>query len=113
MSKERARRRAERESLASARLAEQAGRAERAGKRARRRQPLRLLPTRSPRRPRNTSALAIRKRERRAAIASTLLVVVVITYSMTRSLTMVIGVLLIASIATPALAAAFLDRSKK
>lgn len=107
MSKDRARRRAERESTAALRLSEQAADRD---KRAKRR---RLLPARTRRRPRSTSALSIRKRERRAAIASTLLVVVVITYSMTRSLTMVIGVLLIASIATPALAAAFLDRSKK
>lgn len=110
MSKERARRRVERERLASVRLAEQVADRD---KRASRRQRARLLPTRSRRRPRSTSALSIRKRERRAAIASTLLVVVVITYSMTRSVSMVIGVLLIASIATPALAAAFLDRSKK
>jgi len=110
VSKDRARRRAERESTAALRLSEQGADRD---LRAKRRQRRRLLPTLTRRRPRSTSALSIRKRERRAAIASTLLVVVVITYSMTRSLTMVIGVLLVASIATPALAAAFLDRSKK
>ncbi len=46
-------------------------------------------------------------------IASCLLVIVVLTYLLTGSIAMVIGVLLIASIATPALAAAFPDRSKK
>lgn len=46
-------------------------------------------------------------------IASTLLVVLVLTYLMTRSISMVIGVMLIAAIATPAIATAVLGRSKK
>jgi Flp pilus assembly protein TadB len=52
-------------------------------------------------------------RERRAFIGSLLLVVIVTTYVSTRSIGITIGVSLVAAIATPALAAAFLDRSTK
>ena len=46
-------------------------------------------------------------------IASALLVVAVLTYLMSRSLAMVVGVLLVAAIAVPALAVAFGDRSRR
>jgi Flp pilus assembly protein TadB len=52
-------------------------------------------------------------RERRAVIASVLLVILVTTYLATRSIGITIGVSLVAAIATPALAAAFLDRSRR
>lgn len=111
MSKERARRRAERESLAARRLSEQ--QASRARQLARQRRRTRWQRAGRLLHWRGGSTASARTKERRAVIASTLLVVVVLTYLMTRSIAMVIGVLLVASIATPALVAAFLDRSKK
>ncbi|MEO6702024.1 MAG: hypothetical protein ABI140_15315 [Jatrophihabitantaceae bacterium] len=111
MSKERARRRAERELLAAQRQSAQEAACERQRAKQRRgqlrrrfRRSLGLAPA---------GPASARAKERRAVIASTLLVVVVLTYLMTRSIAMVIGVLLIASIATPALLAAFFDRSDR
>jgi hypothetical protein len=111
MSKERARRRAERELLAGQRRSEQAAARERLRARQRR-QLLRQRVARSIGL-RSGPAASARVKERRAVIASTLLVVVVLTYLMTRSIGMVIGMLLIASIATPALLAVFFDRSNR
>ena len=54
-----------------------------------------------------------RARERRATIGSLLLVVVVVTYLATRSLPIVIGVLLVAAIAVPALATTLFGRNNK
>lgn len=111
MSKERAQRRAERESLARQRQSEQdAARQRQLDRQRRRRLRAKLVKSVSWRGGSTTSA---RVKERRAMIASTLLVVVVLTYLLTGSIAMVIGILLIASIATPALIAVFLDRSKK
>jgi len=110
MSKERARRRAERELLAERRLAAQRQARQRELARQRRRELLRrLFGRRIADRPNTTPA---RTKERRAIIASTLLVVLVLTYLMTRSIGMVIGVLLIAAVATPALIAVLSNRSK-
>jgi Flp pilus assembly protein TadB len=107
MSKERARRR---ELLAERRLAAQQQARQRASAQLRRRQlRRRLLGRRSLDR---RGAASARTKERRAIIASTLLVVLVLTYLMTRSIGMVIGVLLIAAIATPALVAVLSNRSK-
>ncbi|MGI8665476.1 MAG: hypothetical protein ACR2N4_05530 [Jatrophihabitans sp.] len=111
MSKERQRRRAERESLVRQRqLAQQAAQQRQRARQRRRQWPTRLARSLGRR---GGSVTNARTKERRAVIASTLLVVVVLTYLMTRSIAMVIGVLLVASIATPALVAVFLDRSKK
>ena len=110
MSKERDRRRAERELLAERRLAAQQQARQRESARLRRRQLRRRLLGRriSDRR----SVASARAKERRAVIASTLLVVLVLTYLMTRSIGMVIGVLLVAAVATPALVAVLSNRSK-
>jgi Flp pilus assembly protein TadB len=110
MSKERAHRRAERELLAERRLAAQQQARQRESARQRRRQLRRRLLGRriSDRR----SVASARAKERRAVIASTLLVVLVLTYLMTRSIGMVIGVLLVAAVATPALVAVLSNRSK-
>jgi Flp pilus assembly protein TadB len=110
VSKERARRRAERLADTEQRLRRNAEQQAAQAERRRRRQRWQAL-FRSRRQP--TSRLSARRKERRATIASVLLVVVVLTYLMTRSIAMVIGVLLVAALATPALASAFLDRSKK
>lgn len=111
MSKERARRRAERESLAERRRSEQLAARQRQLAKQRRRGPDSRLSAALGRRGR--TAASARTKERRAVIASTLLVVLVLTYLMTRSISMVIGVMLIAAIATPAIATAVLGRSKK
>ncbi|MDQ2836385.1 MAG: hypothetical protein M3Y42_02810 [Actinomycetota bacterium] len=111
MSKERAQRRAERDLLARQRQSEQeAARQRQLDRQRRRRLRTRLVRSVSWR---GGSRASARVKERRAVIASTLLVVVVLTYLLTGSIGMVIGILLIASIATPALVAVFLDRSKK
>jgi len=110
MSKERARRRAERELLAERRLAAQRQVRQRELARQRRRELLRRLLGR--RITERRTATPARTKERRAIIASTLLVVLVLTYLMTRSIGMVIGVLLIAAVATPALIAVLSNRSK-
>jgi Flp pilus assembly protein TadB len=108
VSKERAQRRAERQAVTAQRLElhrqRQAADADRRRRRARWQA---LLPRR---RPNQASGLSTRRKERRAVIGSALLVVVVLTYLMTRSIAMVVGVLLVSAIAVPALAA-FADRS--
>jgi Flp pilus assembly protein TadB len=112
MSKERARRRAERQALTEQRLAEHRQRLVTEAARRRRRERWRSLLGRRP----DGSAkapLSARRKERRAAIASALLVVAVLTYLMSRSVAMVVGVLLVAAIAVPALAAAMGDRSRR
>ena len=109
MSKERARRRAEREALAAEQRAGALAEAERDAARRQRRSRLARL-WRSNRLWRQGKSSA-KVRERRAIVASTLLVVLVTTYLATRSIGITIGVSLVAAIATPALAAAFLDRS--
>jgi Flp pilus assembly protein TadB len=58
-------------------------------------------------------ATSTKTRERRAIIASAVLVVLVTTYLATRSIGITIGVSLVAAIATPALVAAFSDRSSR
>jgi Flp pilus assembly protein TadB len=112
MSKERAQRRAERQALTAQRLElhrqRQAAEAARRHRRAR----WRNLFGRRPGNPSPAGGLSARRKERRAVIASALLVVLVLTYLMSRSIAMVIGVLLVAAIAIPALAVAFGDRSK-
>ncbi|HEU5269916.1 MAG TPA: hypothetical protein VFU36_08320 [Jatrophihabitans sp.] len=108
MSKERAQRRALREQAAAQRLlAEQANR-ERTAARARRRALLGRLFGRRPAAPANA-----RRKEIRATIGSVLLVVVVLAYLLSRSLTIVIGVLLIAVIVVPALVIMLFDRSRR
>jgi len=112
MSKERARRRAERQALTEQRLAEHrqrlAAEADRRRRRARWQALFGRRPDRAPRTP-----LSARRKERRAVIASALLVVAVLTYLMSRSVAMVVGVLLVAAIAVPALAVALGDRSRR
>ncbi|MEO7262289.1 MAG: hypothetical protein ABI047_13700 [Jatrophihabitantaceae bacterium] len=115
MSKQRAQRRAERLAASAQRLElhrqRQAAEADRRRRRARWQASWRALTGR--RGQPQASRLSARRKERRAVIASALLVVVVLTYLMSRSIAMVIGVLLVASIAVPALASAFLDRSRR
>jgi Flp pilus assembly protein TadB len=111
MSRERARRRAEREALTAQRLERnQAKLAAEANRRHRRARWQALLGSR-PGKPR--ASITARQKERRAVIASALLVVAVLTYLMTRSIAMVVGVLLVAAIAVPALAVAFGDRNRR
>ncbi|MDQ1721269.1 MAG: hypothetical protein QOI26_1003 [Pseudonocardiales bacterium] len=116
MSKERARRRAERQALTAQRLESHRQRQDAAAGRRRRRArwqaSWQAVTGRRPG-PSRASGLSARRKERRAVIASALLVVVVLTYLMSRSIAMVIGVLLVAAIAVPALAAALGDRSKR
>ncbi len=110
MSKERARRRALREQAAEQRLLAAQANRQRAAARARRRARLnRLLGRRSrgPSGPGNP-----RRKEARATIGSILLVAVVLTYLVSRSVPIVIGVLLIAVIVVPALVITLFDRSR-
>jgi Flp pilus assembly protein TadB len=113
MSKERARRRAERQAATAQRLEQHRQRQSAEAARRLRRARWRAAFGRRPGNPSPAGALSARRKERRAVIASALLVLVVLTYLMTRSVTMVVGVLLVAAIAVPALAAAFLDRSRR
>ena len=113
MSKERALRRAERQAVTAQRL--ELHQQRQAAEAARRRRRARWQALTGRRRGNQSPGgrLTARRKERRAVIASALLVVVVLTYLMTRSFAMVVGVLLVAAIAVPALAAAFLDRSRR
>jgi Flp pilus assembly protein TadB len=112
MSKERARRRTEREALSAQRVELNKTRlAAEADRRRRRARWQAVLGRRAGSPPR--TGLSARRKERRAVIASALLVVVVLTYLMSRSIAMVFGVLLVAAIAVPALAVAFGDRSRR
>jgi Flp pilus assembly protein TadB len=108
MSRERARRRAEREALTAQRLERNEAKLAAEASRRHRRARWQALFGR-----RRGKPLSARQKERRAVIASALLVVAVLTYLMTRSLAMVVGVLLVAAIAVPALAVAFGDRSRR
>jgi Flp pilus assembly protein TadB len=108
VSRERARRRAEREALTAQRLERNQAKVAAEAARRRRRARWQALLGRRPQK-----VISARRKERRAAIASALLVVAVLTYLMTRSLAMVVGVLLVAAIAVPALAVAFGDRSRR
>ena len=108
MSRDRARRRAEREALTARRLESNRAKVAAEAERRRRRARWQALLGR-----RSRPARSARQKERRAVIASALLVVAVLTYLMTRSLAMVVGVLLVAAIAVPALAVAFGDRSRR
>lgn len=108
MSRERARRRAEREALTAQRLERNQAKLAAEADRRRRRARWQALLGRRP-----AKSLSARQKERRAVIASALLVVAVLTYLMTRSIAMVVGVLLVAAIAVPALAVAFGDRSRR
>jgi Flp pilus assembly protein TadB len=111
VSKERAQRRALREQATAERLlAEQARRQRRAARARRRALVRRLLGRRA--RP-ATGYSNARRKERRAAIGSVLLVVVVLTYVVSRSVPIVIGVLLIAAITVPALVSMLFDRSRR
>jgi len=107
VSKERARRREERELAAAHRQSALQAERERAAARARRRARFRL-PGR-----RRTAQVDARVRERRATIGSLLLVVVVVTYLATRSLPIVIGVLLVAAVALPALVTTLFGRNSR
>ena len=111
MSKERALRRAERQALTAERAAAQRAEQERRAARVQRQRhwSRRWRTLRFWRRGNTPTKV----RERRALIGSALLVVIVTTYVSTRSIGITIGVSLVAAIATPALAAAFLDRSTK
>ena len=115
MSKERAIRRAERQVLARTRAAEVAARNQKDALRRRRRQRahrawarMRLWRTGA-----TAGAAAARAKERRVVVGSILVAVIVASYLLTASISIVIGVTLIAAIATPALVAAFFDRSSK
>jgi len=111
VSKERAQRRALREQATAQRLlAEQANR-ERAAARARRRTLVRRLFGR--RTGPAASFGSARRKEIRTTIGSLLLVVLVLAYLLSRSLTVVIGVLLIAVIVVPALVIMLFDRSRR
>jgi Flp pilus assembly protein TadB len=109
VSKERASRRALREERAAAQRAALQAEAERDALRRERRTRWSRLWRRNRLWRQGKSSAKVR--ERRAIIASALLVILVTTYLATRSVGITIGVGLVAAIATPALAAAFLDRS--
>ncbi|MEO6501988.1 MAG: hypothetical protein ABIQ09_08765 [Jatrophihabitantaceae bacterium] len=117
MSKQRAHRRAERLAATAQRLELQrqreAAQAARRHRSARWQGAWQAVAGRRPGGRAPTSRLGVRRKERRAVIASALLVAVVLTYLMSRSIPMVIGVLLVSAIAVPALAVAFGDRSRR
>jgi Flp pilus assembly protein TadB len=111
VSKERAQRRALRERATAERLLAEQARRKRAAARARRRALRRRL---RGRRARPAAGYGeARRKERRATIGSLLLVVVVLTYVISRSVPIVIGVLLIAAITVPALVSMLFDRSRR
>jgi Flp pilus assembly protein TadB len=111
VSKERAQRRALREQATAQRLLAEQARRQRAATRARRRARVRRLLGRRARPP--VGIGSVRRKERRAAIGSVLLVVVVLAYVVSRSVPVVIGVLLIAAITVPALVSMLFDRSRR
>ena len=111
MSKERAHRRAERQAVTAQR--QELHRQRQAAEAVRRHRRARWQALFGRRRGNSTGRLSVRRKERRAVIASALLVVVVLTYLMSRSIAMVTGVLLVAAIAVPALATALGDRSRR
>jgi hypothetical protein len=108
MSKERARRRTEREAmLAERKTVAAAARARAEAKAGRRARLGRLFGSRGRR------AVDARTRERRAVVGSVLLVLVVLTYLMSGSILLVLGVLLVAAVATPAVVLTLSDRSRR
>jgi Flp pilus assembly protein TadB len=107
VSKERAQRRAERELRAQALSEEQLAARSRAKARVDRRRRWERVLRRRGRRP-----VSARTKERRAVIGSVLLVVLLLTYLMSRSIALVIGVGLIAAIATPAIVTVLSDRNR-
>jgi Flp pilus assembly protein TadB len=111
VSKERAQRRALREQATAQRLLAEQARRQRAATRARRRALVRRLLGRRARPPAGIGS--VRRKERRAAIGSVLLVLVVLAYVVSRSVPIVIGVLLIAAITVPALVSMLFDRSRR
>jgi Flp pilus assembly protein TadB len=108
MSRERAERRRLRELAAEQREAEQRAARERAAARARRRAALRRFTFR-----RRGAPVSPRRKEIRATVGSLLLVVVVLTYLLSGSVLIVIGVLLVSAVALPALAVTLFDRSRR
>jgi Flp pilus assembly protein TadB len=108
MSKERAERRRLRELAAEQRELEQRAARERAAVRARRRAALRRFTFR-----RREAPVSARRKEIRATVGSLLLVVVVLTYLISGSVLIVIGVLLVSAVALPALAVTLFDRSRR
>jgi len=111
VTKERAKRRAEREAAAAIRQAEIAKRQAREAE-VRRKKQSRASFWRSIRfwRSGNTTA---RVKEQRAVVASSVFALIVIAYTATRSVSMTIGIGLVAAIATPAVVAVLFERSKK
>jgi Flp pilus assembly protein TadB len=108
MSKERAERRRLRELAAERRELEQRAARERAAARARRRAALRRFTFR-----RRNAPVNPRRKEIRATVGSLLLIAVVLSYLMTRSVLIVIGVLLVSAVVLPALAVTLFDRSRR
>ena len=108
MSKERAERRRLREAAAEQRELEQRAARQRAAARARRRAALRRLGLRRRGAPANA-----RRKEIRAMVGSLLLVAVVVSYLLTGSVLIVIGVLLVSAVAVPALVVTLFDRSRR
>jgi hypothetical protein len=112
MSKERARRRAERQAAAAQRAAEAAARAARRVAWRRRRQRWRVA-VRSALPWRPGQRWSRRTRMQRATVAGVLLGVFVLTWLLTPSWSVRFAVLLVAVLATPALVTLFLDRSSR
>jgi Flp pilus assembly protein TadB len=108
MSKERARRREQRQLATAHRLAEQQAARQKAADRARRRAALRRAFGR-----RSGRQASARTRERRAVVGSLLLVIALTSWLLTGSVGIVVGVMLIAAIALPALVTTLFDRSRK
>jgi Flp pilus assembly protein TadB len=108
VSKERAERRRLRELAAEQRELQQRAARERAAARARRWATLRRFTFR-----RRGTTVSARRKEIRATVGSLLLVVVVLTYLITGSVLIVIGVLLVSAVALPALAVTLFDRSRR
>jgi Flp pilus assembly protein TadB len=112
MSRERARRRAERVAAASRRAADAARRSARAAARRRRRERRRAaLRAALPWAP--GQRWSRRTRAQRAAVAGVLLAVLLLSWLVASSWTVVVAVGLAALIATPALVTLFLDRSSR
>lgn len=117
MSKQRAQRRAERLAATAQRLESerqrQAAEAARRRRRAKWQAYRQALTGRRPGPRTPTSRLGVHRKERRAVIASALLVAVVLTYLMSRSVVMVVGVLLVSAVVVPALAVVLGERSRR
>ncbi|HEX2904072.1 MAG TPA: hypothetical protein VHO01_11510 [Jatrophihabitans sp.] len=107
MSKERARRRLERELQARQReLDRQAARGKIEARARRRARWFGWLPTRRTRR------VDPRVRERRAVVSSAFLVIVVLSWVATRSLLLTLGVFIVAAVATPAVVTLLSDKRR-